>query len=303
MSILNLQRFEEALKILDFPVTNHSDQYYIYRIEDVNDSDKPINTPSFRQFFVDITLFIQVNFDFMYSHLDIPIDGNTLQICAPKQVLKVNYEPDPSITLKGYTLYLREEFLLVNFENSSFLKEFPFLSYSNLNNVVKLTNAEVNELSNLYECILYEQSNNFSYSHQVVRAYALALLYRVKRIWKRDLEKGGTLHANPNSFLISRLDNLMRENLDAKLQISNFADMMNIDPKRLAAITRQETGKTPKLLFDSLLVIEAKTLLRNTNLSISEIGYQLGFEDTSYFSKFFKRLTSVRPSQFRLREK
>lgn len=298
MKIYNFHKFEQSLKALGFSTKNVGEQYHIFRLEDKKDPNEPIHTPATRYCFFDITLFTQVDFNFQYASQSFHVLNNTLQINAPNQVLKVDFEPEDA-TPKGYTLLFKEEFLSANIDNRQFLKEFPFFSFTSLNNVIRITSEEVRALTNIFESILYEQQYQLLYNQQAIQGYIFALLYQVKRIWKRETQTNKIDAPCRNALIVSNFEKLIREHLDVKFQINDFAEIMNLTPKHLSTIIKSVTGQSPKAFFNNLLIIKAKNLLRHTDLSISEVAYMLGFEDPSYFSKFFKKATRRQPRAFR----
>ena len=78
-----------------------------------------------------------------------------------------------------------------------------------------------------------------------------------------------------------------------------YAELLNITPKHLTRSIKQSTGNTPMDFIQKMLILEAKVLLKETNHSVSEIAYQLSFEDTAYFNRFFKQHTGIAPASFR----
>lgn len=81
--------------------------------------------------------------------------------------------------------------------------------------------------------------------------------------------------------------------------VSAYASQMNVSEKRLYNATTTTMGKTPKSIIDEKVMLEAKRLLVHTNLSIKEIGYDLGFEEPTNFIKYFRRHTGKTPIEFR----
>jgi AraC family transcriptional regulator, transcriptional activator of pobA len=70
-------------------------------------------------------------------------------------------------------------------------------------------------------------------------------------------------------------------------------------PNHLNKLLTAQTGKTAGDFIDDMLVMEAKALLRHSELSISELAYQLAFADPSHFNKFFNGMVQLSPSQYR----
>lgn len=96
---------------------------------------------------------------------------------------------------------------------------------------------------------------------------------------------------------------LFRDLLSAQFKtlksVSAYASQMNVSEKRLYNATTRTMGKTPKSIIDEKVMLEAKRLLVHTNLSIKEIGYDLGFEEPTNFIKYFRKHTAKTPIEFR----
>jgi AraC family transcriptional regulator, transcriptional activator of pobA len=83
--------------------------------------------------------------------------------------------------------------------------------------------------------------------------------------------------------------------------VTALAAQLNLSPRYLSDMLKQETGKTAIELIHISLVNEAKNRLRNDEQCVSEIAYELGFGDLSYFSRLFKKETGITPNQFKKR--
>ncbi len=89
-------------------------------------------------------------------------------------------------------------------------------------------------------------------------------------------------------------------NLLNRLSVREYAEAMGISESHLNNIMKSMTGYTPARLIHNETILEAKRLLIHSDLTVSEVGYHLNFEDPSYFSRFFKRETGLNPKQFRI---
>ncbi len=76
-------------------------------------------------------------------------------------------------------------------------------------------------------------------------------------------------------------------------------DAMNMSPKYLSDLLRKETGQSTQDHIHKYIIEKAKNRLLNSNESASEIAYALGFEYPQYFSKVFKKKTTMSPNEFR----
>lgn len=102
-----------------------------------------------------------------------------------------------------------------------------------------------------------------------------------------------------HSERLFRLSSLIEMHYGAHKSIQFYADALDITAKHLNSLCRQYLGKTVAEMQHERLLIESKRLLYFSSLSIKEIAYELGYEDASYFVRFFKRLTGTTPAQFR----
>ena len=80
-----------------------------------------------------------------------------------------------------------------------------------------------------------------------------------------------------------------------------YARSLNITPKYLSEVLQVELGKSAKAFIDEFVLMEAKSLLKQTTMSIQEICHCLGFEDASHFTKSFKKLAKITPTEYRNR--
>lgn len=82
---------------------------------------------------------------------------------------------------------------------------------------------------------------------------------------------------------------------------SDYAQFMGLSPNYLNAVIKERLGSSAESYIQRRVVLEAERLLLNTDLSVSEIAYELGFTDKSHFGKYFKKVRGTTPNQFRLR--
>lgn len=108
-----------------------------------------------------------------------------------------------------------------------------------------------------------------------------------------ELKKGADLDYN----LLFR--DLLEINYNKLKSVNDYAKIICISEKRLGQATSKILGKSPKEIINDRILLEAKRLLVHTNLSIKEIGQDLGFDDPAYFVRYFKKNTEKTPVEFR----
>jgi len=92
---------------------------------------------------------------------------------------------------------------------------------------------------------------------------------------------------------------LVETHIATHKQVSDYADMLHLSPYQLNAITKAALGKTCSALIDAHIVLESKRYLLATSSQVSQVAGQLGYEDVSYFIRFFKKHTGYSPEAFR----
>ncbi len=98
---------------------------------------------------------------------------------------------------------------------------------------------------------------------------------------------------------IDELLELLENNIYKYKQVSEYADMLNLSTFQLNSKTKSNLGKTCSTLIDEQIILEAKRYLLATTEQVKEIAYNLGYEDVSYFIRFFKKHTGRTPEAYR----
>jgi len=112
-----------------------------------------------------------------------------------------------------------------------------------------------------------------------------------------------TVHAgSANPYMQERLEDffeLLENNITTEKQVSNYADMLNLSLHQLNTITKTLLNKTASELINEYIILESKRYLLATSNQVNQIAYHLGYEDASYFIRFFKKHTGYSPEAFR----
>lgn len=104
---------------------------------------------------------------------------------------------------------------------------------------------------------------------------------------------------SPKETLTQRFRKLITNHIQSSHVVQNYAGLLNVSPNHLNKSVKVTTGKTASDLINEALLMEAKALLSLPNQNIAEIAFSLGFEDVSYFSRFFKKHAKQTPSEYR----
>ncbi len=203
-----------------------------------------------------------------------------------------------SKTLKGYLLIFTNEFLVSFLEKMEAQK--TMLLFNELLSVPKLqlNNTNFDTVNKLIKRIENEYfSINDDHSLSVIRNELHILTTHLLRLKEKD-EKFNIEKKYLKEFV--ELQNLVEKSVDKTTKVKYYADQMGISTKTLNTVTKSIVHKSAKAFIDEICTKQIKRLLLNTKLSIKEIAYKSGFEETPNFYKYFKRQTQTTPEQFRL---
>ena len=92
---------------------------------------------------------------------------------------------------------------------------------------------------------------------------------------------------------------LLETNITSKKQVSQYANILSLSNYQLNAITKQALGKTASELINEQIILESKRYLLATSNQVNQIAFHLGYEDVSYFIRFFKKHTGYSPEAYR----
>ena len=197
-----------------------------------------------------------------------------------------------SADAKGFYCHFDASVLIKKFINLHLMNEFSFLR-TVINPVIELPKSVVSNLSFLFRRLSDEhQKNN---NEDLIQSYLLTILLEIKP----HFQTRHTQEISPAIYLTDRFKELIAANYKTNAFVSHYAEILNVSPNHLTKSVTAITGKTPTQLIDELLMLEAKVLLYQSQLSISEISYELGINDPSYFGRMFKKYTDKTPSEFR----
>jgi AraC family transcriptional regulator, transcriptional activator of pobA len=142
---------------------------------------------------------------------------------------------------------------------------------------------------------MFKQVEQHEKSQKVVAALALAMIERLELLITSTLPHKISRKEQISRDFCRLINTQYLENKD----VAHYADQLNISPKYLNEAVKESTGKAPKNLIEQLIMQEAKSLLKQTQMNIKEISYWLGYDDPSYFSKAFKVAEGVLPNEYR----
>ena len=165
---------------------------------------------------------------------------------------------------------------------------------------VVLSDSEAQITLNVFTAIQDELSARDDSSEEMIRIYLKQLIINATRAWKKqNLHTTSNHEPKEEENLFRNFSRLVEIHFRTKHSVSEYADLLRIAPKTLSARLNKLKLENPNEIIKNRIVLEAKRLLLYTDLSIKEIGYQLGYDDPPYFNRIFSQKAGCTPAAFK----
>lgn len=251
--------------------------------------------------FYSIALKRNSNGKIKYGQQKYDFDNGVLFFLAPNQIYSIQNEADLTFKTTGWMLLIHPDFLWGS-SLAQKIKKYDYFDYA-INEALFLSEKEEISLMTILQNIKQEyQSNIDMFSQDVIIAQIELLLKYADRYYHRQFL---TRKIN-NHQILDRLEILLNTYFDSDELINNgiptvqiIANRLNVSPSYLGNILKLITGQSTRQHIQGRLIDKAKEKLSTTNLSVSEIAFQLGFEHPQSFSKLFKNKSGLTPLAFR----
>ena len=249
------------------------------------------------------SIALKRNFDstvkYKYGQQTYDFDEGIMFFIAPNQVFSA--QTDRNYKLSGWMLLIHPDFLLQTSLVKT-IKQYEYFSYAT-NEALHLSDKEETTITTIFKSIKQEYHSNIDkFSQPVIINQIELLLNYSDRFYHRQFI---TRKIN-NHQILARLEQILKERFNnhnlieiGLPTVQEIANSINVSPNYLSSLLKVLTGQSTQQHIHDKLIEKAKEKLSMTNLSISEIAYELGFEHSQSFSKLFKTKTSVSPLEYR----
>jgi AraC family transcriptional regulator, transcriptional activator of pobA len=174
------------------------------------------------------------------------------------------------------------------------LMEFPFLQFVG-NPIVHIPQEAVAAIVAIFHRIEKEYLNQQADTLHLISLYLLTLFFEINRFAKPS-EK---TYENSAFRITQQYKNSLTQHIYTCQSVAAHADLLTISPNHLNKCIKASTGKSANELLEDMILLESKVLLKQTDLSISQIAYKVGKQTPTNFSRFFKIKMGVTPSEYR----
>ena len=234
-----------------------------------------------------------------YGRKVIDFQNGSLVCMAPNQLIELDVE-QPSDMI-GWGVFFHPDLIRASALNDN-IKNYTFFSYE----ITEALHLSEKERQTLYDCVTKlrdELQENIDIHSQAIIVSTLELLLNYcTRFYGRQF----ITRKSSNHTVVAQVEKLLSEYFQKNAISENglptvkyLAEQVNLSPGYLSDLLKKETGKNTQDHIHYYLIEEAKNILLNTDKSVGEIAYALGFEYPQYFNKLFKKKTGKTPIEFR----
>jgi AraC-like DNA-binding protein len=249
--------------------------------------------------FYSIALKRNFNAKMKYGQQQYDFDEGVMFFISPGQVFSI--EANREIQHTGWSLLVHPDFLW-NTPLAQKIKQYEYFSYA-VHEALHLSEKEEAMIAGIIQNIEQEYHSNIDkFSQDVIIAQLELLLTYSERFYHRQF----ITRKITNHQILHRLEEIITnyfnsDDLTIKglLTVQYVAEALNVSPGYLSGMLKVLTGQSTQQHIHDKLIAKAKEKLSTSDLSISEIAYELGFEHSQSFSKLFKTKTHQSPLEFR----
>lgn len=222
-----------------------------------------------------------------------PISPGSLFLMQPGQTHTWKLSKD----IEGFIFFHTREFYDSEFTHQR-LKDYPFFA-SIYNSSLFNSKIKQSTILSVFDQIVKESNENNPHKFRKLLSLVNLLYIELSRL------HSGASPVKSENYLskLTHFEDLLSRHYKTVKQPVEYAGFMNITERHLNRITKTSLNKTPSDLILDKIILEAKRILINSNLSITQVAESLGYFDNSYFSRLFKKKTGQSPRQFMLRYK
>ncbi len=238
------------------------------------------------------------NGEIIYGRTKYDHDTGSMMFLKPRQIIQFNqveHEED------AFLLFIHEDYFLGHHLHQQ-INKYSYFDYKT-NEALFLSPKEESVVWDIFHKIKMEYYDNIDdYSKDIILTYIESMLQYAQRFYKRQFINRKEISGKTVSRFNETLKSFNKNDIKKKgiPTVSAVSSLLNLSPRYMSDLLKQETGKTAMELIHIYLINEAKNQLKaNNDLTVSEVAYDLGFESLPSFSRLFKKETGLSPNEFK----
>lgn len=218
----------------------------------------------------------------------------TLHFITPRYLHAYSTTADE---LDVYVIFFTREFLAKSFIKPDILDKLLEIN-PEVPPLYDLAAEPYQAIYTLYQKMEEEQAATRPFYLNMIRLLLVELLYEMSRACEKCL-MSSTRNLSRSYQLVYKFRKMVDEQFLTLRTVQQYADRLNISPKYLGTLIKDETGHNALHLINNRLYLEAEYLLTSGTLDIKQVALHLGFDNSSHFGRFFKQFSGLTPTRFK----
>jgi AraC family transcriptional regulator, transcriptional activator of pobA len=289
-----LAAFYKAINVAE-PIHEHFD----VRLISQNLKTVKMQMPPFRNacFMISLTIKGQGSVHYAGTHA-YRVGDLSVFFTAPGQLQSWEVLPD----WEGVYVIFTPSFFATNKVILDEIKASPFFDIDNSVSLTLLP-QEANELLALFDKVKYEAKADLHNKYEFIKSYLHLMMMHLNRFFEKRIQNNQKPNPQASGInTVKAFQQAIEDNFNAQQRlktVAEFAEVLHVHPNYLNALCKEVVGKTASEILHDNTILQAKSLILHSNLSMKEIAYHLGYDEPNYFYRFFKKHTGSTPSDFK----
>lgn len=271
------------------------EQSCFFHIEDIKAANKYIKFPieSIKTTYYEL-IFITKGHTIVTNNLnELTQTKGQIRFGSPGKISSIQ---ELSNDIEGYFCLFDQAFIDTHSGDVNLLNNFAFFDLDAFS-IISLSDQQTQFFTVVLNKIKQDFIENFNSTKSIICQFLVGIFKECNLCYEKIAQQNNNLTSADRigqNFL-----RLVNKHYLSKRTLIEYADMLNITPKHLSKSVKQATNETPMDFIYKMLILEAKVLLKETTSTVSEIAFQLSFDDAAHFGRFFKQHTGNTPIEFR----
>lgn len=233
--------------------------------------------------------------EIIYEFNTHPIEASSILFFTPYQPFVIKNGKD----ITGSTIHFANDFFCIEKHSKEVACNGVLFNNAYENPYIRINDEDIKEFDYLVQKMAEGLKQQKNADHELLFSYLKIFLIRASKIKMQQSEVIDVRQDETDHHTLVKLKDLIEENYRSLKSPKEYADKLFITPKSLGKLVKDHMNKTLTEIIHERIIIEAKREIFLTDKPVKEVALDLGYKDQYYFSRLFKKVTSVSPENYK----
>jgi AraC-like DNA-binding protein len=222
---------------------------------------------------------------------------NTYLISLPENIIGVN---SISNDFEGYVILFSMEYLRkISIDLNDVL---PYYIHVRNHPCFNVAAINVNKITKFFDLIYSSLNEEYSNRREgIIKGLVISIIFKIAEDIEELALKAVTVKTKSKEYYFMKFMDLLLLNFREHHNVGFYSDKLALTPKYLSSLIKEISGASASQWINDYIIVEAKTLLKSSDMNVKQISDYLFFSTPSFFNKYFKQHTKLTPKQYRIR--